>query len=115
MDLRDESARIGSNLRTLSSSSSVFFSANQSPFFSPRSSTSWLPADDALVQAASTSSDLQNIEQKPASTGIPTSNPLIYPTCHENEAFDPERSQRKSIEAQYCHLHHPRPPTVQQD
>ncbi|KAF5772442.1 putative TIR domain, P-loop containing nucleoside triphosphate hydrolase [Helianthus annuus] len=95
MDLRDESARIGSNLRTLSSSSSVFFSANQSPFFSPRSSTSWLPADDALVQAASTSSDLQNIEQKPASTGIPTSNPLIYPTCHENEAFDPREKSKK--------------------
>ncbi|KAL6986275.1 hypothetical protein U1Q18_019643 [Sarracenia purpurea var. burkii] len=41
MDLREESSRFGSlrgtTLRNLSSSSSAFFSANQSPFFSPRS------------------------------------------------------------------------------
>ncbi|XP_059661814.1 uncharacterized protein LOC132307933 [Cornus florida] len=41
MDLREDSARFGSlpstTLRNLSSSSSAFFSANQSPFFSPRS------------------------------------------------------------------------------
>lgn len=43
MDLREESSRYGSlpstTSRNLSSSSSAFFSANQSPFFSPRSPT----------------------------------------------------------------------------
>lgn len=43
MDLQEESSRFGSLrgmiLRNLSSSSSAFFSANQSPFFSPRTST----------------------------------------------------------------------------
>ncbi|XP_050229679.1 uncharacterized protein LOC126678817 [Mercurialis annua] len=43
MDLREDSSRFGSaaitTLRNMSSSSSAFFSANQSPFFSPRSST----------------------------------------------------------------------------
>ncbi|XP_057462155.1 uncharacterized protein LOC130752404 [Actinidia eriantha] len=47
MDLREESSRFGSfsgaNLRNLSSSSSAFFSANQSPFFSPRSPTCQIP------------------------------------------------------------------------
>ncbi|XP_076941239.1 uncharacterized protein LOC143610727 [Bidens hawaiensis] len=87
MDLRDESSRIGSNLRNLSSSSSVFFSANQSPFFSPRSSSSWLPPDDP-VQSASVSNDPQNIDQKP-------SNTLLYTTCHENEAFEHQEKSKK--------------------
>lgn len=43
MDLREDSSRFGSlpatTLRNMSSSSSAFFSANQSPFFSPRSPT----------------------------------------------------------------------------
>ncbi|KAK9277458.1 hypothetical protein L1049_007002 [Liquidambar formosana] len=43
MDLQEESSRFGSlqttTSRNLSSSSSTFFSANQSPFFSPRSPT----------------------------------------------------------------------------
>ncbi|KAJ4832983.1 hypothetical protein Tsubulata_021057 [Turnera subulata] len=43
MDLREDSYRFGSlpitTSRNMSSSSSVFFSANQSPFFSPRSPT----------------------------------------------------------------------------
>ncbi|XP_028080197.1 uncharacterized protein LOC114281809 isoform X1 [Camellia sinensis] len=43
MDLHEERSRFGSlgstSLRNLSSSSSAFFSANQSPFFSPRSPT----------------------------------------------------------------------------
>ncbi|XP_057977557.1 uncharacterized protein LOC131164411 [Malania oleifera] len=46
MDLREESSRFASlattTSRNLSSSSSTFFSANQSPFFSPRSPTSQL-------------------------------------------------------------------------
>ncbi|XP_058199342.1 uncharacterized protein LOC131314595 [Rhododendron vialii] len=47
MDLNEESSRFGSlrntTLRTLSSSSSAFFSANQSPFFSPRSPVCQIP------------------------------------------------------------------------
>ncbi|XVF75594.1 hypothetical protein PTKIN_Ptkin13bG0199300 [Pterospermum kingtungense] len=43
MDLREDSSSLGSlpvtTSRNMSSSSSAFFSANQSPFFSPRSST----------------------------------------------------------------------------
>ncbi|KAK8510136.1 hypothetical protein V6N13_103734 [Hibiscus sabdariffa] len=43
MDLQEDSGRLGSlpvtTSRNMSSSSSAFFSANQSPFFSPRSST----------------------------------------------------------------------------
>ncbi|KAH0707470.1 hypothetical protein KY290_011819 [Solanum tuberosum] len=48
MDLREESSRFGSlpstTSRNLSSSSSTFFSANQSPFFSPRSPKSLVSA-----------------------------------------------------------------------
>lgn len=102
MDLREESSRLGSTLRNLSSSSSVFFSANQSPFFSPRSS-SWqpsdlsglIPCDDGPVQTASTSSDLQNFEQTTSSNGLSTSNPLLYAACHENEAFDHREKPKK--------------------
>lgn len=47
MNLREESSRFGSLrgmiLRNLSSSSSAFFSANQSPFFSPRTSICQIP------------------------------------------------------------------------
>ncbi|KAD4384680.1 hypothetical protein E3N88_24848 [Mikania micrantha] len=94
MDFREESSRIGSNLRNLSSSSSVFFSANQSPFFSPRSS-SLLPAEDNPVQVASTSSDPQYIEQITSSTSLSTSNPLLYTTCHENEVFEHHEKSKK--------------------
>ncbi|KAI3823621.1 hypothetical protein L1987_05061 [Smallanthus sonchifolius] len=94
MDLRDESSRLGSNLRNLSSSSSVFFSANQSPFFSPRSSF-WQPAEDGPIQAASTSSDRQKFDHITPSTGLSTSNPLPYTTCHENDAFDPQENPKK--------------------
>ncbi|KAJ0619239.1 putative TIR domain, P-loop containing nucleoside triphosphate hydrolase [Helianthus annuus] len=79
MDLRDESSRLGSNIRHLSSSSSVFFSANQSPFFSPRSSF-WQPANDGPVQATTTSH-----------------NPLPYATCHENEAFEHKEKPKKAL------------------
>ncbi|KAI3822232.1 hypothetical protein L1987_09819 [Smallanthus sonchifolius] len=95
MDLRDESSRIGSTLRNLSSSSSVFFSANQSPFFSPRTSSSWVPADDGPVQTASIPSDPQNFDPIAPSTGLSTSNPLPYATCHENEVFDRREKSKK--------------------
>ncbi|CAI9094103.1 OLC1v1029777C2 [Oldenlandia corymbosa var. corymbosa] len=49
MDAREDSGRFAgrpsTTLRNLSSSSSAFFSANQSPFFSPRSPTCQLPAN----------------------------------------------------------------------
>ncbi|XP_023752005.1 uncharacterized protein LOC111900363 [Lactuca sativa] len=86
MDLREESSRLGSTLRNLSSSSTLFFSANQSPFFSPRSS-SWQPAelsetlcDDVAINAASTSSDLQNFDN-----------------FHENEAFEIVEKSKKVV------------------
>ncbi|XP_071708108.1 uncharacterized protein [Rutidosis leptorrhynchoides] len=93
MDIRDESSRLGSTLRNLSSSSSVFFSANQSPFFSPR--TSSLQPSDEVHAAATTSSDRQNFELITSSTGLSSSNPLPYATCHENEAFDPREKSKK--------------------
>ncbi|KAK9072908.1 hypothetical protein SSX86_009344 [Deinandra increscens subsp. villosa] len=87
MDLRDESSRLGSNLRNLSSSSSVFFSANQSPFFSPRSSF-WQPAD------------------APCRYTQPVMKTKLLTT---------KKAQRKSLEAHYHHSHHSQPHTVQQD
>lgn len=52
MDLHEESSRFGSlqnsDLRTLSSSSSAFFSANQSPFFSPRSPVCQIPTRSGI-------------------------------------------------------------------
>ncbi|GKV23143.1 hypothetical protein SLEP1_g32910 [Rubroshorea leprosula] len=64
MDLREDSTRFGSlpatTLRNLSSSSSVFFSANQSPFFSPRPSTCQLSEStrlDALLDSSLLSAD----------------------------------------------------------
>ncbi|KAE9459523.1 hypothetical protein C3L33_08540, partial [Rhododendron williamsianum] len=52
MDLQEESSRFGSLrgmiLRNLSSSSSTFFSANQSPFFSPRTSICQIPTQSDL-------------------------------------------------------------------
>ncbi|KAI7741550.1 hypothetical protein M8C21_006158, partial [Ambrosia artemisiifolia] len=77
-----ESSRRGSNLRNLSSSSSVFFSANQSPFPSPRSSF-WQPANDGHVQAATSTSH----------------NLLPYTTCHENEAFDHIEKSKKVLKS----------------
>ncbi|KAL7183061.1 hypothetical protein ACSBR1_041695 [Camellia fascicularis] len=74
MDPLEESSRFGSlrgvTLRTLSSSSSAFFSANQSPFFSPRSPTCEIPTRaDILgdgtntgVDPLNTSSEIPNPE-----------------------------------------------------
>lgn len=62
MDFRDDSSRFGTvpsiTSRNLSSSSSAFFSANQSPFFSPRSPACQLPSrSDSASLAASINSD----------------------------------------------------------
>lgn len=62
MDFREDSARFGTvpsiTSRNLSSSSSAFFSANQSPFFSPRSPSCQLPArSDNASLAGSLNSD----------------------------------------------------------
>ncbi|KAL4592558.1 hypothetical protein LXL04_005558 [Taraxacum kok-saghyz] len=101
MDLREESSRLGSTLRNLSSSSTLFFSANQSPFFSPRSSSwqtaefSGTPCDEVPINATSTLSDLQNFDHTTSSIGV--SNPLIYGTCHDNEAFEIIEESKKVV------------------
>ncbi|KAK8552765.1 hypothetical protein V6N13_121149 [Hibiscus sabdariffa] len=83
MDLGDNSDRLGSlpttTSRTMSSSSSVFFSANQSPFFSPRSSTCQL-SDSARFD---TQCDSTNLSADPpsSSSGIPD------PECLANVGF----------------------------
>ncbi|XWS75194.1 hypothetical protein CRYUN_Cryun01aG0064400 [Craigia yunnanensis] len=64
MDLQEDSGRLGSlpatSSRNMSSSSSAFFSANQSPFFSPKSSTcqlSELTRSDAQCDSINLSAD----------------------------------------------------------
>ena len=64
MDLQEDSSRLGSlpatTSRNMSSSSSAFFSANQSPFFSPRSSTCQLSEStrsDAQCDSSNLSAD----------------------------------------------------------
>ncbi|OMO59446.1 hypothetical protein COLO4_34212 [Corchorus olitorius] len=83
MDLREDSGRLGSlpatTSRNMSSSSSAFFSANQSPFFSPRSSTCQL--------SESTRSDAQcdsiNLSADPPSS----SSGVQDPECLANVRF----------------------------
>ncbi|KAL0290162.1 UNVERIFIED_CONTAM: hypothetical protein Sangu_2585400 [Sesamum angustifolium] len=73
MDLRDDSSRFGplpTSLRNLSSSSSTFFSASQSPFFSPKSATCRLstssdnPCHSASVNMDSLNAYLGNVDSE---------------------------------------------------
>ncbi|KAK4400852.1 hypothetical protein Sango_1191300 [Sesamum angolense] len=73
MDLRDDSSRFGplpTSLRNPSSSSSTFFSASQSPFFSPKSATCRLstssdnPCHSASVNMDSLNAYLGNVESE---------------------------------------------------
>ncbi|KAL0408180.1 UNVERIFIED_CONTAM: hypothetical protein Sradi_1752400 [Sesamum radiatum] len=73
MDLRDESSRFGplpTTLRNPSSSSSTFFSASQSPFFSPKSATCRLstssnnPCHSASVNMDSLNAYLGNMDSE---------------------------------------------------
>ncbi|MBA0750230.1 hypothetical protein Gogos_001648 [Gossypium gossypioides] len=82
MDLREDSVRVESlqaTSRNMSSSSSAFFSANQSPFFSPRSSTCQL--------SESTRSDAQcnsiNLSADPPSS----SSGIQVPECLADVGF----------------------------
>ncbi|XVE99256.1 hypothetical protein REPUB_Repub03eG0182400 [Reevesia pubescens] len=83
MDLQEDSGRLGSlpatTSRNMSSSSSAFFSANQSPFFSPRSSTCQL--------SESTRSDAQ-CDSINLSADTPCSSSGIRdPECLTNAIF----------------------------
>ncbi|XP_052210813.1 uncharacterized protein LOC127813728 [Diospyros lotus] len=75
MDPQEDSSRFGSigvvTLRNLSSSSSAFFSANQSPFFSPRSPTCQSSRSDIPCDNANTSTDPRS-----SNAGIPDSETL---------------------------------------
>ncbi|KAL0297618.1 UNVERIFIED_CONTAM: hypothetical protein Sradi_6813900 [Sesamum radiatum] len=73
MDLRDDSSRFGplpTSLRNPSSSSSTFFSASQSPFFSPKSATCRLstssdnPCHSASVNMDSLNAYLGNVDSE---------------------------------------------------
>ncbi|CAK9141909.1 unnamed protein product [Ilex paraguariensis] len=105
MDLREESSRFGSlpstTLRNLSSSSSAFFSANQSPFFSPRSPTCQLSTcSDNLCNGAKTNVDLLK-----SGLGIPDPKSLsnvrfslsdIYPAAAACTSSDFQKFDRVS-------------------
>lgn len=73
MDLGEDSRRFGSipatTLRNMSSSSSAFFSANQSPFFSPRSSSCQL--SESTRSDAQCSSNHLSANPLSSSSGIP--------------------------------------------
>ncbi|KAJ0106614.1 hypothetical protein Patl1_17698 [Pistacia atlantica] len=73
MDLGEDSSRFGSlpitTSRNMSSSSSVFFSANQSPFFSPRSPTCQL--SESTRSDAQCDSRLLSADPLSSSSGIP--------------------------------------------
>ncbi|KAL2547553.1 Disease resistance protein (TIR-NBS class) [Forsythia ovata] len=97
MDLQADSSRFGSlpnaTLRNLSSSSSAFFSANQSPFFSPKSPTGRLSTQsNNPCHGASTNMDSQNTcleTQEPESlTNIRFASNDVYPVsaaCTSND------------------------------
>ncbi|KAK6130017.1 hypothetical protein DH2020_036239 [Rehmannia glutinosa] len=66
MDLQQHSSRLcplSTTLRNLSSSSSVFFSANQSPF-SPKSATLWTNSNDNTVIMDFLNRDLSNVDSE---------------------------------------------------
>ncbi|KAB2084038.1 hypothetical protein ES319_A05G307500v1 [Gossypium barbadense] len=83
MDLGEDSGRLGllptTTSRTMSSSSSAFFSANQSPFFSPRSSTCQL-SESARFDVQCDSTNL-SADPPSSSSGIPD------PKCLANVGF----------------------------
>ncbi|KAG8382212.1 hypothetical protein BUALT_Bualt05G0053200 [Buddleja alternifolia] len=84
MDLREDSSRVGplpTTLRNLSSSSSAFFSANQSPFFSPKSATCRLSThseDPCLPTGVNMEKDLVNLGSE-SLTSIRFASTDVYP------------------------------------
>lgn len=85
MDLREDSSRFGSipgvTLRNLSSSSSAFFSANQSPFLSPRPSNCQL-SESTRSDAQFDSGFLSSVVDPPS-----TSSRFLEPEVLANEGF----------------------------
>ncbi|KAG8374987.1 hypothetical protein BUALT_Bualt10G0052700 [Buddleja alternifolia] len=86
MDLREDSNRFGqlpiTTLRNLSSSSSAFFSANQSPFFSPKSPTSRLSTNlENPCHATSTNVDSRDTNLGAAESEFLTrlTSTVVYP------------------------------------
>ncbi|KAK1374835.1 TIR domain-containing protein [Heracleum sosnowskyi] len=107
MDIREESSRFESlpnmTLRNLSSSSSAFYSANQSPFFSPRSPSCQssthhdIPCDVvSSVPATYASSDLQKLDHISSSTGISNNNlPIGFE--HNIDPYTRHKEKDKTI------------------
>ncbi|XAR70276.1 hypothetical protein NMG60_11027078 [Bertholletia excelsa] len=129
MDFQEDSARVGSlhsmTLRNLSSSSSTFYSANQSPFFSPRSPTCHTAADSnntcvepptigseivdpetptnirfpsldiSSIPAASTLSDFRKFDHVSSSAGLSNSAPSCYGMTWSDDYFRPKEKQKK--------------------
>ncbi|XP_047341347.1 uncharacterized protein LOC124945028 [Impatiens glandulifera] len=121
MDTLEESSRLGSlrggaSLRNLSSSSSAFCSAKESPFFSPKSPTTQasrsLPAipepqsltnvrlsssNGSVMPAASTSSDIQNFDEPSPSPAIPNGKLSCYGIGCGNE-YQRQREKQKKVQ-----------------
>ncbi|KAK6947798.1 Toll/interleukin-1 receptor homology (TIR) domain [Dillenia turbinata] len=108
MESREQSARFTS--RNLSSSSSAFFSANQSPFFSPRSPSCQLPEpiqSDIPCEEISrnvvpgTSGDPQKFDHVSTSTGNSMNNCNFssYSLEHGNAYFGHRDKQKKIVQS----------------
>lgn len=114
MDTREESSRFGlipaATSRNLSSSSSAFFSANQSPFFSPRSpvgqlsesTRSEVPSDDfRLFPDVNISSSAQKIDHVYSSTGISNSNLSSYSYGDDDRYTNQKKKQKLTLRRRY--------------
>ncbi|KAK6137407.1 LOW QUALITY PROTEIN: hypothetical protein DH2020_028830 [Rehmannia glutinosa] len=113
MDLRQDNTKIGplpnTTSRNLSSSSSAFYSANQSPFFSPKSATCRLSThsddhasitnmDNVYPDAETcTSIDPRKLENVSSSTGISKSPLSSNDVFRENDCFR-NKGKAKKVE-----------------
>ncbi|KAL8141630.1 hypothetical protein V2J09_014662 [Rumex salicifolius] len=131
MDLREESSKLESlttttTSRRLSSASSAFFSANQSPFFSPKSSKSLIPESNGCCDLPSEdfsislresemkdtfqldisdnpstqlARDLQMLERASSSAGVSNDTASSYSQGHFFDNFR-RRERRRKVERQ---------------
>ncbi|KAL0371834.1 UNVERIFIED_CONTAM: hypothetical protein Scaly_0865000 [Sesamum calycinum] len=117
MDLRDDSSRFGplpTSLRNPSSSSSTFFSASQSPFFSPKSATCRLstssdnPCHSASVNMDSLNAYLGNVDSE-SLTSIRFASTEVNPgaeACTSNDRQELENvSSSTGVYSSYGVLH----------
>ncbi|KAI3453729.1 hypothetical protein Pfo_010392 [Paulownia fortunei] len=102
MDLREDSSRFGqipTTLRNLSSSSSTFFSASQSPFFSPKSATlstrSDNPCHAASIIMDSLNTDLGNVDSE-SLTSIRFASTDLCPGAEACTLNDPRKLENVS-------------------